>query len=158
MKNIKISNQMIIVLALSFVMLIAFATLNYRSRKEKSEKAHKTEVLIVTLKSAKQLVHDLQRERGFSAGFVGSKGEKFSAELKEHRTQTDISYQDYLKNVEIADKATQNSTKIVGIADLGEELVDLTSELNNMLARFKTTDHQTQEEKALPGITNKLLE
>jgi methyl-accepting chemotaxis protein len=35
------------------------------------------------------LVHELQKERGFSAGFIGSKGEKFRAELDKQRTDTD---------------------------------------------------------------------
>jgi methyl-accepting chemotaxis protein len=35
------------------------------------------------------LVHELQRERGTSAGFIGSKGGKFEAELRESRHDTD---------------------------------------------------------------------
>ena len=31
------------------------------------------------------LVHELQKERGLSAGFIGSRGEKFRAELEKQR-------------------------------------------------------------------------
>jgi hemerythrin len=35
------------------------------------------------------LVHELQKERGLSAGFLGSKGVQFSAEIKKQRAKTD---------------------------------------------------------------------
>ncbi|WP_205629808.1 nitrate- and nitrite sensing domain-containing protein, partial [Dechloromonas denitrificans] len=35
------------------------------------------------------LVHELQKERGLSAGFIGSKGEKFRSELEQQRKETD---------------------------------------------------------------------
>jgi methyl-accepting chemotaxis protein len=35
------------------------------------------------------LVHELQRERGMSAGFLGSKGTKFATELPEQRKASD---------------------------------------------------------------------
>ncbi|HEX6735183.1 MAG TPA: nitrate- and nitrite sensing domain-containing protein [Azonexus sp.] len=35
------------------------------------------------------LVHELQKERGLSAGFLGSKGEKFRSELEQQRRDTD---------------------------------------------------------------------
>ncbi len=36
------------------------------------------------------LVHELQKERGFSAGFIGSKGAKFSSELPKQRNDADV--------------------------------------------------------------------
>jgi len=35
------------------------------------------------------LVHELQKERGMSAGYLGSKGKKFSSELPAHQAVTD---------------------------------------------------------------------
>jgi methyl-accepting chemotaxis protein len=45
------------------------------------------DVKLVTVTS--QLVHELQKERGMSAGFIGSKGTKFSSEIKSQRSSTD---------------------------------------------------------------------
>ena len=39
--------------------------------------------------AASALIHELQKERGLSAGFIGSKGGKFSAELASQRKLTD---------------------------------------------------------------------
>ncbi|MCF8179088.1 MAG: nitrate- and nitrite sensing domain-containing protein [Sulfuritalea sp.] len=38
------------------------------------------------------LVHELQKERGLSAGYIGSKGAKFRNELEQQRKATDIRY------------------------------------------------------------------
>ena len=38
-----------------------------------------------------KLIHELQKERGLSVGFVGSKGQKFSGELEKQRTLSDQS-------------------------------------------------------------------
>lgn len=45
------------------------------------------DVRLVTVTS--QLIHELQKERGMSAGYIGSKGSKFVSELKSQRTLTD---------------------------------------------------------------------
>jgi methyl-accepting chemotaxis protein len=40
--------------------------------------------------SSSALVHELQKERGLSAGFIGSKGEKFRDALEKQRADTDV--------------------------------------------------------------------
>jgi methyl-accepting chemotaxis protein len=50
------------------------------------------------------LVHQLQKERGMSAGFLGSRGTKFTAELPQQRAKTDPTLETlrtYLKSVDI---------------------------------------------------------
>lgn len=46
------------------------------------------------------LVHELQKERGASAGFVGSKGQKFRLKLMEIREETDVREQDFDRKIE----------------------------------------------------------
>ena len=45
--------------------------------------------------AASELVHELQKERGASAGYLGSKGTKFGAELDNQRAQTDKALSNY---------------------------------------------------------------
>lgn len=47
-----------------------------------------TELAILSSKVS-SLVHELQKERGTTAGFLGSKGKKFGPELRKQRQQTD---------------------------------------------------------------------
>ena len=52
------------------------------------------------------LVHETQKERGMTAGFLGSKGEKFARELPQQREQTNgalAAFQDYLSGLDTSD-------------------------------------------------------
>ena len=37
-----------------------------------------------------ELVHEIQKERGMTAGFIGSDGTKFASKLRKQRTDTDV--------------------------------------------------------------------
>ncbi len=69
--------------------LLIFITANIFRAYHDLEQANKTisNVRLVTITS--QIVHELQKERGMSAGFIGSKGSEFVSELKNQRTLTD---------------------------------------------------------------------
>jgi len=70
------------VLALSTTAIVkSYAT--YQSMVEVEES-----VLVAT--NFANLVHELQKERGMTAGFIGSKGQKFADDIIEQRRQTDI--------------------------------------------------------------------
>ena len=54
----------------------------------------------LTIKISK-LVHEIQKERGITAGFLGSKGTEFAAELINQRTETDektVELREFLKD------------------------------------------------------------
>lgn len=46
--------------------------------------------------AASSLVHELQKERGYSAGFLGSSGQRFRAELAQQRQATDAKKKAYI--------------------------------------------------------------
>ncbi|MDZ4253381.1 MAG: nitrate- and nitrite sensing domain-containing protein, partial [Sulfuritalea sp.] len=51
--------------------------------------AHDIDAIGHSVVAVSNLVHELQKERGLSAGFIGSKGAKFAEELKQQRSLTD---------------------------------------------------------------------
>lgn len=54
------------------------------------------------------LVHELQKERGFSAGYLGSKGKNFNTKLSSQHKQTDkliTEFRDYLSKNPLGDKS-----------------------------------------------------
>ncbi|WP_413283970.1 methyl-accepting chemotaxis protein [Vibrio sp. MA40-2] len=76
-----------------------------------------------------RLVHELQKERGMSAGFLGSKGTKFVSDLVEQRKQTDkrlADLQDYL---------TQHSSSLKEYT----QLWSVVDEANEMLTNIQLT-------------------
>ena len=78
-------------LALSLVSLLAILILSFILVNEAREKLHQAEALeksvIVSTKIA-NLVHELQKERGRTAGYLGSGGKTFKEELQQQRELT----------------------------------------------------------------------
>ncbi|MEE9139176.1 MAG: nitrate- and nitrite sensing domain-containing protein, partial [Alphaproteobacteria bacterium] len=91
-------------------------------------------VLSLVAQDSGGLVHELQKERGASAGFLGSKGTKFGAELGAQRNQTDNKLQVFTETVEtsdlgaisavLADKARQAQTLLSGLSDMRRRVSD----------------------------------
>jgi CHASE3 domain sensor protein len=53
------------------------------------DQANETIADVDLVTATSQLVHELQKERGMSAGFIGSKGSKFASEIRNQRAMTD---------------------------------------------------------------------
>ncbi|MEG6503884.1 nitrate- and nitrite sensing domain-containing protein, partial [Desulfovibrio sp. 1214_IL3152] len=88
LKNIRVRTKLVVLLALPLLALLVLSVNNaltayaqYRAMTSVTES--------VALSSAGgNLIHELQKERGLSAGFTGSKGTAFARELREQRGAT----------------------------------------------------------------------
>ncbi len=90
LKNINISKKLALIVAIPMIGLIGFTV---HIALEKLEIVNKMTLLHelsdFAIKSS-ALVHELQKERGLSAGLLGSQGMQFSTELQMQRIRTDI--------------------------------------------------------------------
>ncbi|GHB61828.1 methyl-accepting chemotaxis protein [Psychrosphaera saromensis] len=75
--------------------------------------AVQTEHDVVVLQSVLSVVHELQKERGYTAGFMNSNGEKNKNELRNQRTATQKSVQQLIKIV-----------KEIPVTPSGKKIVD----------------------------------
>lgn len=89
LKNIKIKGKLSLMLALPLIALLYFSQAEIQNRWSVSTEMTNLQALSQLAVSSSNLVHELQKERGATAGFLGSKGQKFSAELKRQRQATD---------------------------------------------------------------------
>ena len=64
--------------------------------------------LVVSL-SAGELIHELQKERGYTAGFLGSKGKRFSSELAEQTDKSNSAYKNFTAVLAGADSLENDS-------------------------------------------------
>ncbi len=85
----RISSRINLLLALPFLGALLFSTMLTYSTWQEQNKTHRLLELGSLAPKFSALVHELQKERGMSAGFIASKGVKFRAELPEQRAQTD---------------------------------------------------------------------
>jgi methyl-accepting chemotaxis protein len=100
------------------------------------------------------LLHDLQRERGMTAGFISSQGKKFAADIERQRPETDRRLAE-LKGVLASD---QGALSTAATAALGEALAPL-QQLANIRSRASNLQIDTREEIAyFTGINTQLLD
>lgn len=102
--SIKAKLTLIMAIVLSFAMIIIVLTIA-RSMSENTVIEHTQELNLLSQKLS-SLIHETQKERGASAGFLGSKGTKFSDVLTKQRPLTDSKYKEfesYLSTLESED-------------------------------------------------------
>lgn len=85
--SIKLKMALMVVVP-TVVILISLGMDSYRNYKEVKTLEDIQEMVEFSIKSS-ALVHNLQKERGASAGFISSKGSKFSSDLTTIRKDTD---------------------------------------------------------------------
>lgn len=92
-KNTKIAARIYAALVLPVVGMLVFAALNIGELRKQSADMATLEELAGLAPTISALVHEMQRERGQSAGFVGSEGKVFADTLPTRREATDAARQ-----------------------------------------------------------------
>lgn len=87
--SIKVRTRLIILATIPAIALLYFAISNVMEKATLADDMDQLQVLVDISTKVGSLVHELQKERGLSSGFLGSKGATFSAELTTQRTEAD---------------------------------------------------------------------
>jgi len=90
-KNFKINSKLTLMVALPLLGLIYFTIDNTLNKLVIVEQMNSLQQLAELAIKSSALIHELQKERGISAGFIGSLGQEFTTELKAQRVNTDTS-------------------------------------------------------------------
>ncbi len=91
LSNIRIAGRIAIAILIPLVIFAAFAGYDLLQTWHVRSEMAKLDQMAQTVAGISRLVHDLQRERGASAVFVGSKGAQLAKELAAQRKLTDES-------------------------------------------------------------------
>ncbi len=139
LKNINISKKLALIVAIPMIGLIGFTV---HIALEKLEIVNKMSLLHelsdFAIKS-NALVHELQKERGLSAGLLGSQGMQFSTELQMQRIRTDIQikkFNTFLKQFHINSFKENFKNNLEMVFTLLKEIESkrlLINELNSLL-------------------------
>ena len=89
LRNMKIGTKLLIMIIIPIVGLLVFAALDIVEKVSDLRNLSSTSTLTAFAVKSGGLIHELQKERGLSAGFLASKGEKFRSELASQRSETD---------------------------------------------------------------------
>ncbi|MCP4074465.1 MAG: methyl-accepting chemotaxis protein, partial [Hyphomicrobiales bacterium] len=105
LKNLKIARKLNLIMVLPVAALVLLSSLITYQEYHKSSQLNKLEKLVLYSPSLTNLVHELQKERGISAVYIGSSGKNGSADKVDNQyTQTN-------KFRELFDKATAEFDK-----------------------------------------------
>jgi methyl-accepting chemotaxis protein len=108
----KIKNKLIIVLVLTALYVFVNISLAINEAIKKDSNLEQVEILNNLASKLSLFIHETQKERGASAGFLGSKGKKFTTILPEQRKLTDSRLSEL-----------NSFSKSINFDDFSEELV-----------------------------------
>jgi methyl-accepting chemotaxis protein len=108
--------------------MLCFAVTGIFDRQQVVANMDRLKSLTVLAQQAGNLVHEIQRERGMTAGFLGSEGNTFRSELRDQRPATDTQAASFLASLEALDTRHLSEDLISQIASARQRL-DATAEL-----------------------------
>lgn len=85
LQNLKIRYKLLLLLVVPLCGMVMFASWGIRSNYVLSQRMVQTETLTRFAVQVGDLIHEIQKERGYSSGFINTKGAKFGAELNGQR-------------------------------------------------------------------------
>ncbi|WP_293442606.1 methyl-accepting chemotaxis protein [Persephonella sp.] len=125
LKNMSIKTKVLILAVVPLITTLIYASffliMDYKEYRE--DTYLEKDVILSTKISA--LVHELQKERGATAGFIGSQGEKFREELSNQRRLTDQKLSQF-----------RSELKKINIDRYPEEIKLRLTQINSMLSRL----------------------
>ncbi|MBT1445513.1 methyl-accepting chemotaxis protein [Shewanella sp. JM162201] len=104
--DLKLKTKLLLVFIPPLLGFLAFGGVLLTEKMEELDSLNEVEELSELAVNASALVHELQKERGMSAGFLGSGGKNFAGQLPGQRSQSDERLKDlngYLGSREFAD-------------------------------------------------------
>ncbi|MBV5340232.1 MAG: methyl-accepting chemotaxis protein [Deltaproteobacteria bacterium] len=89
LKNIKIGPKLLLLIFVPIIGLLIFGAMTVTDRYTNLRNIRETQTLVAFSVKAGALVHELQKERGLTAGHLKSQGAKFKNELADQRQKSD---------------------------------------------------------------------
>lgn len=89
LKNVSVRTKLLLLISLPIIGLAYFSALGLTTASTAADNATAIEILVEIAEANSNLVHELQKERGASAGFLSSAGNKFGDLLRRQHRATD---------------------------------------------------------------------
>ncbi|RXJ77128.1 nitrate- and nitrite sensing domain-containing protein, partial [Arcobacter sp. F2176] len=125
-ENSSIKKRLFLIFIVPLLAIIFLSTIIISENYQDYKNYQKLEIMMNLNSSISQALHELQKERGASAGYIGSKGEKFSDILKNQRLSTNKK----IKNLENFIK--ENDINQLAEAEAKNEISKIFQELDKI--------------------------
>ena len=127
LSKLSIKQKLILIMLIPlFVVILLAAKLAVDSFSSSRNLQSLDKVVILSIKIG-NLVHETQKERGMTAGFLGSKGEKFSSELPTQRSVVDEKLKELNSFLDIFDKSSYSEEFLENLNSGLKKLQDISN-------------------------------
>jgi len=133
--NLKIRTKLILFLCVPIITILFFTLSGTYFKYQELKAATESQEFITVSLQLTELVFELQRERGLTAGFIGSKGEHFKGQLLYQRQQTD--------------KHLLEFKRLIQVNDPGKRYWGISSEFKQVLSGLKSLEDKRNKTDAL---------
>ena len=138
MRNFGIGTRISLALILPVTGLVLFSGLVVMEKRETATDMAELQELADMAPEISALVHEMQKERGLSAGMIGSKGKKFRDRLASQRTETDGKRGDLLSHLDMFDAAAY-SPILTQRLNASRQALSRLDEIRQQVSAFKLT-------------------
>ncbi|MES1940023.1 methyl-accepting chemotaxis sensory transducer [Salinisphaera sp. T5B8] len=158
--RIGISRKFMLALTLPTLAMLYFAITGIVQRQQMVGDMDRLQSLTAVAQQAGNLVHQLQLERGMTAGFLGSQGQTFGDKLREQRPATDSAADLFIDQLATLDDSALGSDLRAQI-DTARQRLDETSAMRNRVDALSISlgdalAYYTGTNGALMGVAGKL--
>ena len=174
LKNMSIRSRLLLLIIIPTIVILISSSIAVKSEYEISENMTKLYDLSVLNTKISALVHETQKERGFTAGFLGSRGKRFNSELINQRKITDKrikELEDNLLNIKVEavskelNNILQNAiTKLKDLSETRSQVDEFSiktrnaiSYYTNLNANFLNTISSTVKVSNNPTVTKEII-
>ncbi len=140
MKNLSINKKLLLMLLIPVLALIFFAGGVLSERQTVASNMTTVQENVDLAAAANALVHQLQRERGMSAGYLGSGGQDFADELVSQRAATDAALAEFEELVNAGDIQAQSSEFADSSQIVAQRLAELANRRDAISAQRTSSD------------------
>lgn len=124
MMKLGLAHKMLLVVCLPLLALLFFSGRYVYERYRVEQEMSEARAALAAVKEAAQLAHELQKERGMSAGFLGSGGNKFRDALPAQRKVVDTLLQRFRQEPALL-ALTEVQQALAGLTAMRERVSDL---------------------------------
>ena len=133
--NLSLKAKVIISVACSMLLIWFYLGVNLYQHFELHSNKEKLKEVIIFSKTLSELLNETQKERGMSAGYLGSKGKKFADLLSKQRYLTDQKIQKFKNELQITNfekDSTDFKHKVQILLDYINQLPQIRQKVDNM--------------------------
>ena len=140
LSKLSIKRKLFLVSAIISLISMVIITSTFLNTQKETHKIEKLQKLVTLATKISYLVHETQKERGASAGFLGSKGVKFAQKLPAQREETDKrlkEYKAYIQTLDREDISPETFNKIKTLSLSLDKLKDMRAKVSALTIPLK---------------------